>query len=129
MKNSSRYCIYDFPQIGEKEGYSNKGLNHLKEVFANIQGKGFHVENGIIIGAAGVYPFFKQNPKSLRFRLITNDVRDEIILNHPDNEFATVNGCTPDSLIIGPHEFFTTPIAKRTTKRMMVLKKFVIYLH
>lgn len=120
--------LCDLTAYGRENGYTESSIFKVSNeiIPALLKSGNFKTPQGIIIGAIGVDPFIKVNPKSLRIRLFTSDVRDTIIINHPSNTWAYQNGGSPDNLIIGSHKFFKTPIKDKNTEEFSELGKFTV---
>lgn len=101
-------CILNLNAFLRENGYTETSIAKANEVLGSIMTRGHYATKGVIIGATGVYPVFKPNEKSVRVRLNTQDVRDELIINHPSNSWGS-----PDEILIGCHKLFKASISQR----------------
>lgn len=104
----SKNCILNLNAFLQENGYTENSIAKTNEILTAIMTKGHYAAKGVIIGATGVNPIFKPNEKSVRIRLNTQDVRDELIINHPSNSWGS-----PDDIIIGCHRLFKASITQR----------------
>ena len=125
MKN-----LFTLHAFMHENGYTENSITKLTEVLTSIMSKGYFIApNGATIGAISVHPYFKDNEKSIRIRLNTNDVKDMIIVNHPSNSWAYLDNLTPDNLLVGSTKFFKSSITERNqNNKFGELCKYVIVL-
>ncbi len=120
MENS----IFNLNAVLREKGYSEIAVAKVNQVLTDILNKGYHTENGVVIGARNVKPIFKINGKSIRIMLETSEVRDEIIVSHPSNTFI---GCDSDKIAIGSHRVFKTPVFERANyPEIKKLEKYTV---
>ena len=114
--------LFDLNQILRSNNYSELAIAKTNHLLESILSKNYAIISGEIINASGVRPKIKVNPKSIRIRLRTDDLRDMIIINHPENTWGD-----KDILIIGNHKFFQTPINQKIGDEFKKLEKYNIY--
>ncbi len=113
--------IFNLNATLRQNGYSDTAVAKVNRVLNNIMSRGYHIENGVVIGARAIRPFFKINKKSVRIMLETTEIRDEIIVSHPTNTWRT----NPDNIAIGSHRVFKTPVFEQDN--FPEIKKLVPY--
>jgi hypothetical protein len=120
---NDRTNLFSLRSYLSENGYSQIAITKLLTFLLALMEKQYYqFDDGVVLSVFGVNPYVKINPKSVRVRLYTNGVRDEIIISHPDNKF-----CDKDIIVVGSHLFFKTPIGQKIeNSKIGELKKYNI---
>jgi hypothetical protein len=104
--------------------FSPIAVKTLEEFLISIMTKGYYfTPSGSIIGAAHIDSVFKINNKTLRIRLITTDVRDEVVIP----KLSWKMSANLDQISVGPHDYFRTSISQHSQDSQSEnLRKYVI---
>jgi hypothetical protein len=106
---TERTNLFTLRSFLSENGYSETAITKLQTFLLALMEKQYYqFDDGVVLSVFGVNPYVKVNPKSVRVRLYTNGVRDEVIISHPENRF-----CDKDIITIGSHLFFKTPIGQK----------------
>jgi hypothetical protein len=122
---NERTNLFTLRSYLSENGYSEIAITKLLTFLLALMEKQYYqFGEGVVLSVFGVNPYVKINPKSVRVRLYTNGVRDEVIIEHPSNTFAIKNG---DVIRVGSHNLFKTPIGDQKGKSKFTdLEKYTI---